>query len=125
MPGDGYAPSAPNYYGGTQYPVTPYPAPGAPAYAAGAPAAASNGYMPPSDPYAAAPANPYAQAQAANPYGAPAAPANSYPPANPYGQPGGQPAPNQDASYTAAGQYGASSYPGAPSGGAESPYYTR
>jgi hypothetical protein len=103
MPG-GYAGGQP-YYGGTQYPVTPYPQAGAPNYAASG-GGASNGYMPPNDPYAAA-ANPYAGAQ----------PASSYAPAaNPYPQP-------QSPPYSTAGQYGATPYPGGPNGGDTS--YTR
>lgn len=114
MPG-----AAPNY-GGTQYPVTPYPPTAAPAYTAAAPQGASGGYMPATNPYAA-PAG-------SNPYAAPAAAADPYAQANPYAQTGAySPAPNQDAAYTAGAQpYGASSYPPAPAGGAESPYsYTR
>jgi hypothetical protein len=115
----GYAASAPGYYGGTQYPVTPYPAPTAPGYSAGAAAPASSAYMPPTNPYAATAANPYGQGAAANPYA-------SAPPADPYGQPANYAAPqNQAPAYTANGQYGAAPYPGAPAGGAESSYYTR
>jgi hypothetical protein len=116
--------AAPNYAGGTQYPVTPYPSTSQVGYNTAPPA---GGYMPPSNPYAAPPANQYA-APPAPQYGAPGAANGVNPyvaanpnPANPYGT-----TPPQDPNATAGTQYGQSPYPGGPSGGAESPYsYTR
>lgn len=114
----GAAGAAPNY-GGTQYPVTPYPSTGAtaasgygaaPAYgAAGAYGAAPAGAtMPPAATYSATPAgsNPYAAA--------------TQQPASPYATPQ-----TVDPAYTA-NQYSAAPYPGGPSTGAAMPgAYTR
>jgi hypothetical protein len=115
--------TAPSYNGGTQYPVTPYPATSQVGYNAGPP---SGGYMPPTTP-SQPPANQYAAPAAPPQYGAPGAAngANPYVAANPYPQPqaGTYNAQPQD---TSAAQYGQSPYPGGPTGGAESPYsYTR
>jgi hypothetical protein len=123
MPG-GYAATGASYQGGTQYPVTPYPptsvpcaaagcAAGAASYAAGAVPSTSNGYMPPSNPYAqtAAASNPYATTAPVNPYAAATAPstnryasppANAIPPASPYAA-----GTTQTPAYTAAGPYNA------------------
>ena len=108
----GAAGAAPNY-GGTQYPVTPYPSTGAtaasgygaaPAYGA----AQAGATMPPAASYSAASAgsNPYVAATAQ--------------PASPYATPQ-----TVDPAYTA-NQYSATPYPGGPSNGAAAPgAYTR
>jgi hypothetical protein len=115
MPEAGYAASPSNYYGGTQYPVTPYPPSSLPGAAPG-----SGGYMPPADPYSAgATSNPYAAAATANPYAASSAPASPYS-ASPYAATTAPPP-----SYTASGQYPSAPNSGGPYTSGDSPYAYR
>ena len=116
----GYMPPSDPY--GSAAAANPYAAQAQAANPYAAQAQAANPYAAqaqPANPYAAQaqPANPYV---AANPYAATPASANAYPQANPYAA--GTPA---DSGYNATGQPDATQYPGAPTGGAGTPYAYR